>query len=396
MLKGKTVLLGVTGGIAAYKSAMLCSALVKQRCSVKVVMTKNATEFITPLTFETLSGNRCVTDTFDRNRPHQTEHISLAQEADLIIVAPASADVIAKCAHGIADDMLTTTILAASCPKLAAPAMNTGMYDNPVTQDNLALLRHYGWQIVEPGTGRLACGSVGKGRMAEPEELLEAVIHSISHEKDLKGLKVLVSAGPTQEALDPVRYLTNHSTGRMGYAVARMAAARGAEVTLVTGPSALKHPAYAEIVQVTDAEEMLKEVSGRQEEMDIIIMAAAVADYRPKSVSPGKIKKAGAELSLPLERTVDILALLGERKKAGQLLCGFSMETENLLENSRAKLYRKNLDLVAANSLAQPGAGFAVDTNILTLIARDGETALPLMSKEQAADRLLDELKRLR
>lgn len=396
MLKGKTVILGVTGGIAAYKAAMLCSALVKQHCSVKVVMTRNAAEFITPLTFETLSGSRVALDTFDRNRPHQTEHISLSDEADLVLIAPATANVIAKLAHGIADDMLTTTVLSCDCPKLIAPAMNTRMYENPVTQDNLSLLRKYGWEIIEPGTGRLACGSEGKGRMAEPEELLEAVIHSVSHEKDMKGLKVLVTAGPTLEAIDPVRFISNHSTGKMGYALARRAAARGAEVTLVTGPSSLKAPSFTEVVRITSASDMFREVTSRAPEMDIVIKAAAVADYRPRRASEEKIKKTGSEASIALERTEDILSFLGEHKREGQLLCGFSMETEDLLPNSRRKLEGKNLDMVCANSLREEGAGFAVDTNILTLISKDKETSLPLMSKEEAADRILDELLRLR
>ena len=396
MLKGKTVILGVTGGIAAYKAAMLCSALVKQHCSVKVVMTRNAAEFVTPLTFETLSGSRVALDTFDRNRPHQTEHISLSDEADLVLIAPATANVIAKLSHGIADDMLTTTVLSCDCPKLIAPAMNTRMYENPVTQDNLSLLRKYGWEIIEPGTGRLACGSEGKGRMAEPEELLEAVIHSVSHEKDMKGLKALVTAGPTLEAIDPVRFISNHSTGKMGYALARRAAARGAEVTLVTGPSSLKAPAFTEVVRITSASDMFREVTSRAPEMDIVIKAAAVADYRPRRASEEKIKKTGSEASIALERTEDILSFLGEHKREGQLLCGFSMETEDLLPNSRRKLEGKNLDMVCANSLREEGAGFAVDTNILTLITKERETSLPLMSKEEAADRILDELLRLR
>lgn len=396
MLKGKTVILGVTGGIAAYKAAMLCSALVKQHCSVKVVMTRNAAEFITPLTFETLSGSRVALDTFDRNRPHQTEHISLSDEADLVLIAPATANVIAKLSHGIADDMLTTTVLSCACPKLIAPAMNTRMYENPVTQDNLSLLRKYGWEIIEPGTGRLACGSEGKGRMAEPEELLEAVIHSVSHEKDMKGLKVLVTAGPTLEAIDPVRFISNHSTGKMGYALARRAAARGAEITLVTGPSSLKAPAFTEVVRITSASDMFREVTSRAPEMDIVVKAAAVADYRPRRASEEKIKKTGSDASIALERTEDILSFLGAHKREGQLLCGFSMETEDLLPNSRRKLEGKNLDMVCANSLREEGAGFAVDTNILTLITKEKEISLPLMSKEEAADRILDELLRLR
>ncbi len=398
MLNGKTVLLGVTGGIACYKSAMLASALVKQHCNVQVVMTANATEFIGPHTFEALTGNRVSVDTFDRNYVHQVEHIALADQADLVLIAPATANVLAKLAHGLADDMLTTTVLACTCPKIAAPAMNTKMYNNPVTQDNLELLRRYGWEIVEPASGRLACGAVGRGKMPEPEDLLEVVLHALVHERDMTGLKVLVTAGPTREALDPVRYLTNHSTGKMGYAIARAAAARGAEVTLVSGPTELKKPAYVGRVDIVSAQEMFDAVTSRSGEQDIIIKAAAVADYRPASVAEEKIKKSGAEteLALPLAKTNDILAWLGEHRTEGQFLCGFSMETQNMLENSRKKLAKKHLDMIAANNLKEEGAGFGVSTNLLTLITAEEELALPLMSKDAAAHRLLDEIMKRR
>mgnify|MGYP005780260845 FL=1 len=394
MLKGKTVLLGVTGGIACYKSANLASALVKQGANVQVLMTKNATEFIGPHTFESLTGNRVSVDTFDRNYQFQVEHIALSDQADLVLVAPATANVLAKLAHGLADDMLTTTILACNCPKIAAPAMNTKMYENPVTQDNLEILRKYGWEIVEPASGRLACGAVGKGKMPEPEDLLETVLHALSHEKDMTGLKVLVTAGPTREALDPVRYLTNHSTGKMGYAIAKAAAARGASVTLVSGPVNLKKPPYMEVVDIVSAQDMFDAVTSRAPDQDIIIKAAAVADYRPATVAEDKIKKSGtdADLSLPLARTSDILAWLGEHRAPGQFLCGFSMETRDMVDNSRKKLEKKHIDLIAANNLKQAGAGFGVDTNLLTLIAADGAKELPLMSKEEAAHALLDEI----
>lgn len=391
MDRKKTVVLCVTGGITCYKSAMLASLLVKRGYDVEVVMTRNATEFIGPHTFDSLTHNRTMVDTFDRNFQNHVEHVALADKADLLIVAPATANVLAKAAHGIADDMLTTTILACSCPKLAAPAMNTRMYENPVTQDNLETLRRYGWQVIEPKSGRLACGAVGMGKMPEPEELLEAVDHAVRYEKDLAGLRLLVTAGPTREALDPVRFLSNHSSGKMGYAVARAASDRGAEVTLVTGPTALKPPAFVETVEVTSAQEMFDAVTRRAQEQDIIVKAAAVADYRPAEYSENKLKKGeGDPLSLPLERTRDILLWLGEHKKPGQFLCGFSMETERLLENSRKKLKKKNLDMVAANSLNEAGAGFGGSTNVLTLITADSEEQLPLLSKEEAAHRLLD------
>lgn len=389
MKEKKTVVLCVTGGIACYKSAMLASGLVKRGYDVEVVLTKNATEFIGPHTFDSLTHNRTMVDTFDRNYQSQVEHVALADKADLLIVAPATANVLAKAAHGIADDMVTTTILACNCPKIAAPAMNTKMYENPVTQDNLEILRKYGWQIIEPAFGRLACGAVGKGKMPEPETLLEAIDHAIRYEKDLSGKKVLVTAGPTQEALDPVRYLTNHSTGKMGYEIAKAAAARGAQVTLVSGPTALQPPAYVEFVPVVSAEEMFQQVTERASQQDIIVKAAAVADYTPAKVSSEKIKKKEGDLSIPVERTKDILSYLGSHRKEGQFLCGFSMETENLLENSRKKLEKKGVQMIAANSLRQEGAGFGGSTNVLTLITALGEEELPLLTKEEAAHRLL-------
>ena len=398
MLKGKNILLGVTGGIAAYKAADLCSRLVKQHAGVDVIMTEHATEFITPLTFESLCHRKAVTDTFDRNHPWEVEHIALADKADCVVIAPATANIIGKLANGLADDMLTTTVLACRCPKLLVPAMNTNMYENPVVQDNLAKLRHYGWQIMEPASGHLACGTSGRGKLPEPENILEQVLLCCAHEKDMTGLRVLVTAGPTQEAVDPVRYLTNHSTGRMGYAIAAAAAMRGAAVTLVSGPTALKKPEGVDFVPVTTAAEMFDAVTGRQADNDMIIKAAAVADYRPLHTAEEKIKKQDndGESVMPLARTKDILRYLGEHKPAGQILCGFSMETEHMLENSRKKLEKKNLDVVAANNVKVAGAGFAVDTNVLTLITKDTEQELPLMSKTEAAMQLLDLLLKLR
>lgn len=393
-MEKKTVVLGVTGGIACYKAAALASKLTQRGYNVEVVLTKNATEFIGPHTFESLTHNRAMVDTFDRNFQSHVEHVALADKASLLIVAPATANIIAKAAHGLADDMLSTTILACDCPKLIAPAMNTRMYENPVTQENLNTLRRYGWEIIEPATGRLACGATGKGKMPEPEALLEAVDHAIRHEKDLKGVNVLVTAGPTQEALDPVRFLTNHSTGRMGYAIARAAAARGAQVTLVSGPVDLPPPAYVETVHVVSALEMFEAVKSRAAGQDIFIKTAAVADYRPAEASPEKMKKGAGPLSLPLERTDDILGWLGQNRQPGQFLCGFSMETENLVENSRQKLTKKGIDMVCANSLRQAGAGFGGETNVLTLITQAGEEPLPLMSKEDAAHRVLDAILR--
>ena len=392
MLNGKHIVLGVTGGIACYKACELASLLVKQHADVQVIMTENATKFVTPITFEQLTGNKALTDTFDRNFVHSVEHISVADKADMVIIAPATANIIAKLAHGIADDMLTTTVLACRCPKAVAPSMNTAMLENPVTQDNIETLRHYGWEIIEPDSGRLACGAVGKGKLPTPERLLEAVLHTAAHEKDMKGMKVLVTAGPTREALDPVRYLTNHSSGKMGYAIAKAASRRGAEVTLVSGKTDLAKPAYVNVVDITTAQDMYDAVIAESESADVIIKAAAVADYRPASVSDNKIKKTDGDMSIPLERTKDILKTLGENKKDGQFLCGFSMETENMIENSRAKLTRKNLDMIAANNVKVDGAGFGVDTNILTLITEDDQKQLPIMSKDEAANALLDEI----
>ena len=391
MEKAKTVVLGVTGGIACYKAASLASGLVKRGYNVEVILTEHATQFIGPHTFESLTHNRAMVDTFDRNFPHHVEHVALADKADLLVVAPATANVIAKAAHGIADDMLTTTILACDCEKLMVPAMNTRMYGNPVTQDNLDTLRKYGWHILEPAVGRLACGATGAGKMPEPEDILEAVDHLISHEKDLADLRVLVTAGPTMEALDPVRYLTNHSSGRMGYAIAAAAAARGAAVTLISGPTHLKKPAFVETVDVRSADDMFEAVRQRADQQDIIIKAAAVADFRPVQIASEKIKKGtDDQLSIPLVRTNDILAWLGQHRRPGQYLCGFSMETQDMLENSRRKLRAKKVDMIAANNLKEEGAGFGVATNRLTLITADSEQTLPLLSKEAAAHRLLD------
>lgn len=389
MLTGKTILLGITGGIAAYKSAALTSALVKLHANVEVVMTENATKFITPLTFEQLTGRKTLVDTFDRNFTHQVEHISLADRTDLVIVAPATANVCAKLAHGLADDMLTTTILACKCPKLIAPAMNTNMYENPVTQDNLQLLRKYGWNVIEPASGRLACGAVGKGKMPDPELLVQHILQYIAYDHDLAGKKVLVTAGPTQEALDPVRYLTNHSSGKMGYAIARMAMLRGAEVTLITGPTAITPPPFVTVIQVISAQEMFEAVIANANEADIIIKAAAVADYTPADYVDQKIKKSDTDLSIPLNRTKDILKHLGMNRRKNQVICGFSMETENLLENSKKKLLSKNIDMICANSLTQSGAGFGVDTNMITIITKNEILPLPLLSKEDAANEIL-------
>ena len=396
MLKGKTVLLGVSSSIAAYKAASLASLLVKQHANVHVLMTQNATRFISPMVFETLTGNKAPADTFDRCFQFDVEHISLAKQADILMVAPATANVAAKLAHGIADDMLTTTVLACKCPRLLSPAMNTQMYENPVTQDNLRILREYGWQVVEPASGHLACGDSGKGKLPEPEVLLDWILQTIAREKDMAGLKVLVTAGPTQEALDPVRYLTNHSSGKMGYAIAKAAARRGAQVTLVTGPTALERPRFVETVEIVSAEDMFREVTARAPEQDIIIKAAAVADYTPVQVAQDKVKKSDNDLCIPLKRTQDILQTLGDHRREGQFLCGFSMETRDMVENSRKKLEKKHVDMIAANNLKEAGAGFAVDTNLLTLITRDGEKSLSLMSKDEAADVLLTEILRLR
>ena len=392
MLEGKTVLLGVTGSIAAYKIAYLASALKKQQADVHVLMTRNATNFINPITFETLTGNKCLVDTFDRNFQFQVEHVSIAKKADVVMIAPASANVIGKLAHGIADDMLTTTIMACRCKKFISPAMNTNMFENPIVQDNLKTLEHYGYEVIDPAVGYLACGDTGAGKMPEPETLLNYILRECACEKDMKGLKVLVTAGPTQEAIDPVRYITNHSSGKMGYAIAKMSMLRGADVTLVSGRTALAPPPFVKVVPVVTARDMYEAVTSVGQEQDIIIKAAAVADYRPASVSDEKIKKKDDDMSIALERTDDILKYLGEHKPDGQFLCGFSMETENMIGNSRVKLTRKNLDMVAANNVKMAGAGFQGDTNVLTLITQDEEVSLPLMSKEDAAGKILDKI----
>ena len=390
MLKGKTILLGVTGGIAAYKAAALASALVKLHAAVEVVMTKNATEFIAPLTFEQLTGNRTMVDTFDRNFVHQVEHISLAQQTDLVIIAPATANVCAKLAHGMADDMLTTTVLACKCPKLIAPAMNTNMYENPVTQDNLQLLRKYGWEVISPASGRLACGAVGAGKLPEPEDLVQYILRAIALPHDLEGKTVLVTAGATQEALDPVRYLTNHSTGKMGCAIAEAAMLRGAEVILVCGTVSAKIPPFVKAVKAVSAREMFEAVASYAPGADYIFKAAAVADYTPADYSDDKLKKKDGDLSIPLKRTQDILAWLGANRRDGQVICGFSMETRDMIENSRAKLLKKNVDMICANNLKQEGAGFGVDTNVITLITREDIYELPLQSKQSAAHAILN------
>ena len=391
MLKGKTILLGVTGGIAAYKAATLTSALVKQHAAVEVVMTQNATQFIAPLTFEQLTGRKTLVDTFDQNFVHQVEHIALADRTDLVIIAPATANVCAKLSHGLADDMLTTTVLACRCPKLIAPAMNTNMYENPVTQDNLNILRHYGWEVIEPASGRLACGAVGKGKLPEPEEILQYILKYLAFPHDLAGKKVLVTAGPTQEAIDPVRYLTNHSSGKMGYALARMAMLRGAEVTLISGPTAIAPPPFVKVVSITSAQDMFEAVAAHWENADFIFKAAAVADYTPAEYADEKVKKQDGEMSIPLKRTQDILAWLGQRKKKGQIICGFSMETQDMVKNSREKLQKKNVDMICANNLKVAGAGFGVDTNIITIITRNDTRELPILTKDATANAILDE-----
>ena len=392
MLQGKTVLLGVTGSIAAYKIAYLASALKKLRAQVHVLMTENATNFINPITFESLTGNKCLVDTFDRNFQFQVEHVSIAKQADVVMIAPASANVIGKLAHGIADDMLTTTIMACKCKKIISPAMNTNMYENPIVQDNLAILQHYGYEVIEPASGYLACGDTGAGKMPEPEMLLEYILREIAKEKDLTGQKVLVTAGPTQEAIDPVRYITNHSSGKMGYALAKAAMLRGAQVTLVSGPCAIEPPPFVKLVPIVTAKEMFDAVTSVSFEQDIIIKAAAVADYRPAKVFDDKVKKQEGQMSIELEKTDDILQYLGDNRVPGQFLCGFSMETQNMLGNSRAKLGKKHLDMVAANNLKVAGAGLQGDTNVLTLITQDEDVSLQLMSKEDAANIILDKI----
>ena len=392
MLKGKTVVLAVSGSIAAYKIASLASALGKLHADVQVLMTQNATNFINPITFETLTGNKCLVDTFDRNFQYSVEHVALAKRADVVLVAPASANVIGKIANGIADDMLTTTVMACKCKKIISPAMNTQMFENPIVQDNLKKLEHYGYEVIQPAVGLLACKDVGQGKMPEPETLLEYILREVAYEKDLKGKKILVTAGPTQEPIDPVRYLTNHSSGKMGYAIAKVCSMRGAEVTLVSGKTAIKPPLFVDVVPVTTAREMYEAVIERSDRQDIVIKAAAVADYRPKTISEQKVKKTDGELSIEMERTDDILKYLGEHKRANQFLCGFSMETEHMLENSRKKLKKKNLDMIVANNVKVEGAGFAGDTNIVTLITRDDETQLPLLSKEETAVEIMNKI----
>lgn len=395
-LNGKCVVLGVTGGIAAYKMANVASALRKAGADVHVIMTENATKIITPLTFETLTNNRCVVDTFARDFKYDVTHISLAKAADLFVIAPATANVIAKMAHGIADDMLTTTVLAAKCPKLVAPAMNTGMLENPITQDNIRTLEKYGFGIIQPDSGVLACKDVGSGRLPEPEEILNYISRAIAREKDMAGLRVTVTAGPTQEALDPVRYLTNHSTGRMGYAIAREAMLRGADVTLISGPVSIKKVPFVKTCSVTTAADMLEAVQNELPETDILIKAAAVADYRPATVAEDKMKKKDGDLSILMERTDDILGWVAQNRHEGLFVCGFSMETQNMLENSANKLKKKNLDMIVANNLKVAGAGFGVDTNVVTIITPDGAQELPLMGKDEVAGRLLDEIKQHR
>ncbi|WP_379706036.1 bifunctional phosphopantothenoylcysteine decarboxylase/phosphopantothenate--cysteine ligase CoaBC [Mediterraneibacter gnavus] len=392
MLKGKTVVLAVSGSIAAYKIASLASALKKLHANVQVLMTKNAVNFINPITFESLTGNKCLVDTFDRNFQYSVEHVALAKQADVVLVAPASANVIGKIAHGIADDMLTTTVMACKCKKIIAPAMNTNMFDNPILQDNLKILEHYGYEVISPAVGYLACGDTGAGKMPEPELLLQYILREIAYEKDMQGKRVLVTAGPTQESIDPVRFITNHSTGKMGYAIAKMCMLRGAEVTLVSGPTSIAKPEFVHVVDVVTAKEMYEEVTKRAKDQDIIIKAAAVADYRTKSVSSEKMKKKDDDLAIPMERTDDILKFLGEHKKEHQFLCGFSMETENMLENSRKKLEKKHLDMIVANNLKVEGAGFAGDTNVVTIITGQEEVSLGKMTKEETALRILDEI----
>ena len=388
-LSGKTVLLGITGGIAAYKMANVTSALRKTGAEVHCILTQNATQFITPLTFETLSNNRCIVDTFDRNFQYDVAHVSLAKKADLMLIAPATANVIAKLAHGLADDMLTTTVLAARCPKLVAPAMNTAMLENPATQENLKTLERYGFRIIQPAVGMLACKDVGSGKLPEPEVLVEEVNRELAREKDMAGLRVTVTAGPTQEALDPVRFLTNHSSGKMGYAIAREAMLRGADVTLISGPVALKAPLGVKLVNITTAQEMLEGVQAALPQTDVLVMAAAVADYRPAVVADQKMKKGEGDMSIPLERTGDVLGWVAQNRHPGLFVCGFSMETEHMLENSQKKLNKKKLDMIVANNLKTQGAGFGVETNVVTLITQDWVEELPLLGKDEVAGKLL-------
>ena len=392
MLKGKHVVRGITGSIAAYKTAGLASMLVKKGCHVQVLMTENATNFINPITFETLTGNKCLVDTFDRNFEFSVEHVALAKQADVVMIAPASANIIAKLAHGLADDMLTTTVLACRCKKIIAPAMNTNMYENPVVQDNIKICEKYGMEVIKPAVGYLACGDTGAGKMPEPAELFDYIEKEIGAQKDLEGRKILVTAGPTREAIDPVRYITNHSTGKMGYAVAKAAALRGADVTLITGKTDTPKPRFVKLIEIESARDMFEAVTKAAAEQDIIIKAAAVADYRPKSAGTEKTKKTDGDMAIELERTDDILKWLGAHRKEGQFLCGFSMETQNMLENSRVKLDKKNIDMIVANNLKVEGAGFGTDTNVVTIITRERDLELEKMTKEEVADRLLDEI----
>lgn len=392
MLKGKTVAIGVTGSIAAYKMANVASMLIKQHADVHVLMTENATKFINPITFETLTNHKCLVETFDRNFQFHVAHVSLGQKADVMLIAPASANVIGKLANGIADDMLTTTAMAATCPKILAPAMNTHMFMNPIVQDNLKKLEHYGYEVISPAAGRLACGDVGAGKLPDEQTLVNYIYRTIAKEKDMKGKKVLVTAGPTRESLDPVRFLSNRSTGKMGYAIAKMAMLRGADVTLVSGPVNIPAPPFVNVIPVESAQQMFEAVRDAADEQDIIIKSAAVADYRPMTVAEDKIKKTDGDMSIPLERTTDIIKYLGEHKKVGQFICGFSMETRDMLENSSAKLVKKNMDMIVANNVKDEGAGFATDTNKVVMITRDGMKDLPLMSKEDVADHLLTEI----
>lgn len=392
MLKGKHIVLAVTGSIAAYKIANLASMLKKMDAKITVLMTQNATNFINPITFETLTGNKCLIDTFDRNFQYSVEHVSIAKSADVVLVAPASANVIGKLANGIADDMLTTTVMACRCKKIISPAMNTNMYENPIVQDNIDKLKRFGMEIIEPISGYLACGDTGAGKLPSEEVLLEYILKEVLYEKDLAGKKILISAGPTREAIDPVRYITNHSTGKMGYAIAKHCMRRGAQVTLVTGKTQLPRPMFMNVIDITTAAEMFEAVKENYEDMDIIIKSAAVADYRPANVADNKIKKADGDMSIALERTTDILGFLGENKKEGQFLCGFSMETQNMIENSNKKLIKKNLDMIVANNLKESGAGFGTDTNIVTLITREDCINLPIMTKDDVAKAIIDNI----
>lgn len=392
MLKGKNVVLAVTGSIAAYKIANLASMLKKLHCRVTVLMTKNATNFINPITFETLTGNKCLIDTFDRNFQYSVEHVSLAKETDVVLVAPASANVIGKLAHGIADDMLTTTVMACECHKIIAPAMNTHMYHNPVVQDNLKILERYRMEVVAPDYGYLACGDVGDGKMPSEETLLSYILKEIAYEKDMIGKRVLVTAGPTREAIDPVRFITNHSSGKMGYAIALACMQRGAEVTLVTGPASQEPPRFVKVVPAVSAKDMFEAVKDNYRDQDIIIKAAAVADYRPKEIAENKIKKSEDYMEIQLEKTQDILGFLGQNRREGQFLCGFSMETQDVIENSKKKLLKKQIDMIAANNLKEAGAGFGTDTNIITVITKDGSETLPIMTKDEAAHSLIDRI----